>query len=139
MNAYNNALTFFNACESLEGYEGCKTYMTENATFEAQAEPVADIKSLSEYVDWMRDLGKGPLKGCSYEINASALDADNNKVLVFATINGSHNGAGGPVEPTGKSTSTDFVYVLTMNNDDKVVHLTKVWNAGWAMKDLGWA
>lgn len=139
MNAYNNALAFFKACESLQGHEGCKAYMAENSTFEAQAEPIADIKSLAEYCDWMRDLGEGPLKGCSYEIKASALDAENNKVLIFGTFNGSHNGAGGPVEPTGKSTSADYVYVLTMNNNAKVVHLVKVWNAGWTMKDLGWA
>jgi len=139
MNAYNNALAFFNACESLEGHDGCKPYMADNSTFEAQAEPVAHIKSLAEYVDWMRDLGKGPLEGCTYEINASALDEDNNKVLIFATINGSHNGPGGPVEPTGKSTSTQYVYVLTMNNDEQVAHVAKVWNAGWTLNDLGWA
>jgi len=77
-------------------------------------------------------------KGCSYEVKASALDAETSKVLVIATFNGSHNGAGGPVEPTGKSTSTDYVYIMTMDNDDKVVHVTKVWHSGLAMKDLGW-
>jgi len=139
MNIYNNALAFFNACESLQGYEGCKDYMVENATFEGQAEPTADIEFLSDYVDWMQGIGKGPLKGCTYELNASAYDADNTKVLFFGTLNGNHNGDGGPVKPTGKSTSSHYVYILTMNNDGKVVHMIKVWNAGWAMKELGWA
>jgi len=25
-----------------------------------------------------------------------------------------------------------------MNGDDKVARMTKVWNAPWAMKELGW-
>jgi len=24
-------------------------------------------------------------------------------------------------------------------DDDKIRHMTKIWNAGWAMRDLGWA
>jgi len=39
---------------------------------------------------------------------------------------------------TGKSTSTDYVYVIEFNRD-KIRHMTKIWNAGWAMRDLGWA
>jgi ketosteroid isomerase-like protein len=41
------------------------------------------------------------------------------------------------VPPTGKSTSTDYIYVMEFQ-DGKVSHLTKIWNAGWAMKELGW-
>ena len=38
---------------------------------------------------------------------------------------------------TGKSTSTDYVYVMEFE-DGKISHMTKIWNAGMAMKDLGW-
>jgi hypothetical protein len=46
------------------------------------------------------------------------------------------------MEPTGKSTSTststDYVYVMEFE-DGKISHMTKIWNAGMAMKELGWA
>ena len=37
----------------------------------------------------------------------------------------------------GKSTSSDYVYVMDFS-DGRISHLTKIWNAGLAMKDLGW-
>ena len=40
---------FFDACETGKGWEACKAYCTPNATFAAQAEPLADIKTLAEY------------------------------------------------------------------------------------------
>ena len=40
--------------------------------------------------------------------------------------------------PTGKSASTDYVYVMDFAGD-KIGHLTKIWNAGWALRQLGWA
>ena len=49
-----------------------------------------------------------------------------------------HTGQGGPCPPTGKSTTTDYVYVMDFDGD-KIRHMTKIWNAGWAMKELGWA
>jgi hypothetical protein len=52
-------------------------------------------------------------------------------------FSGTHSGEGGPVPPTGKSTSTDYVYVMEFE-DGKISHMTKVWNAAWAMRELGW-
>ena len=40
--------------------------------------------------------------------------------------------------PTGKRTSSDYVYSMDFDGD-KIRHMTKIWNAGWAMKELGWA
>ena len=34
----------------------------------------------------------------------------------------------------------DHDYVNVMEFDgDRIRHMTKIWNAGWAMKELGWA
>jgi hypothetical protein len=30
------------------------------------------------------------------------------------------------------------VYVLYMNADGRVERMVKIWNAGWALKQLGW-
>ena len=46
-------------------------------------------------------------------------------------------GQGGPVPPTGKSTSSDYAYVMKFE-DGKISRMTKIWNAGWAMRELGW-
>ena len=41
------------------------------------------------------------------------------------------------VPPTGRRTSSDYVYVMQFEGD-KIVHMTKIWHAGLAMKELGW-
>ena len=86
----------------------------------------------------MAGLGKGPLKGCNYDLHASAWDASNNTALFFATFNGRHSGEGGPVPATNKSTSTHYVYAVEMNEAGQVNRMTKIWNAPWALRELGW-
>ena len=43
------ASTFFEACETGKGWEGCSEYCTTDATFSAQAEPLLDVKSVEQY------------------------------------------------------------------------------------------
>jgi hypothetical protein len=50
------AKEFFDACETGKGWEGCKTHCTADATFSAQAEPLAEVKTLAQYTDWMKGL-----------------------------------------------------------------------------------
>ena len=47
---------FFAACETGKGWDVCKAYCAPNATFAAQAEPLAGIKTLAEYADRMKGL-----------------------------------------------------------------------------------
>jgi hypothetical protein len=42
----DTAKAFFDACETGKGWDGCKAYCTPNATFAAQAEPLADVRTL---------------------------------------------------------------------------------------------
>ena len=97
-----------------------------------------DGKTVEGYADWMKGFGTTTAKGCSYDLHAGAYDEKSKTALFFATFTGSHVGEGGPVPPTNKTTKTHYVYALTMNGDDKVARMTKVWNAPWAMKELGW-
>jgi len=138
MSAFDNATKFFHACESLEGWEGCKQYVAADAPFSAQSEPLVDIKTVQGYTDWMMGFGTVTAKGCSYDLHASAYDEKNQTALFFATFTGTHVGDGGPVPPTNKTTNSHYVYALTMNGDDKVTRMTKVWNAPWALTELGW-
>lgn len=138
MSAFGNAAKFFHACESLEGWGGCEQYVATDASFVAQCEPLVDITTVQAYVDWMAGLGTTTCAGCSYALRTSSYDEANRTAIFFGTFTGTHVGDGGPVPPTNKTTNTDYVYVLTMDADDKVVRMCKVWNAPWAMRELGW-
>jgi hypothetical protein len=59
--------------------------------------------------------------------------------MFFATDHAKHTGEGGFVPPTHKQAHTHFVYFLTMNAEDRVEKMVKVWNAPWTMRELGWA
>jgi predicted ester cyclase len=78
------------------------------------------------------------LPDARYDVRSFATDTERNNVSGYGVFHGTHTGEGGPVPATGKSTSTDYVYVMQFDGD-KIVHMTKIWNAGLAMKDLGWA
>jgi predicted ester cyclase len=131
------ALAFFEACDTGKGWEACSAYCHADATFAIQAEPLADVKTLEDYANWMKALLGFVPDGC-YEMKAFALDEERNSVSAYAVFSGTHSGEGGPLPPTGKSTQTDYVYVMEFE-DGKIKHMTKIWNAGWAMKELGWA
>ena len=60
-----------------------------------------------------------------------------NKVSVYGVFSGSHTGEGGPVPATGKSVAADYVYGMAFEGD-KIRHLTRIWNDGATMQQLGW-
>ena len=68
-----SAERFFLACETGKGWDGCKAYCTPNATFSAQAEPLADVRTLEQYCDWMRGL-LGFVPDGRYELKSFAID-----------------------------------------------------------------
>ena len=106
------------------------------ASFAAQAEPVAEVRTLQGYADWMKGLLTFMPDG-RYVVKSFATDDDRNSVCAYGVFSATHTGQGGPCPPTGKSTTTDYVYVMDFDGD-KIRHMTKIWNAGWAMKELGW-
>ena len=128
---------FFAACETGKGWEACGVFCTPGATFSAQAEPLLAVKTLAEYTDWMKGI-LTVLPDARYEVVSFATDATRNNVAAYGVFHGTHTGPGGPVPPTGRQMSTDYVYVMQFEGD-KIVHMTKIWNAGLALKDLGWA
>jgi hypothetical protein len=130
------ATVFFAACEAGQGWDGCSQFCLPNATFEAQAEPLADIKTLRQYTEWMKGLLTVLTDG-RYRIVSFGTDAERNNVCVYGVFTGTHL-AGGPCPPTGKTADTDYVYVMQFK-DGKISHMTKIWNSGAAFKQLGWA
>ena len=131
------ARAFFDAVDTGQGWEACSAYCRPDATFAAQAEPLAEIHTLAEYADWMTGMMSITPVG-RYEMKSFAVDPDGQTVVAYAVFHATHTGEGGPVPPTGKSTSSDYVYVMEFDGD-KIRHMTKIWNAGWALRELGWA
>jgi len=130
------AKQFFDACEAGKGWAVCQAYCTQAASFSAQSEPLADVRTLQAYADWMQGLLTFMPDG-RYEVQSFATDNERQSVCVYGVFFATHTGEGGPCPPTGKSTTTDYVYAMEFDGD-KIKHMTKIWNAGWTMKELGW-
>ena len=130
------AHAFFVACDTGKGWAGCQAFCTPDASFAAQAEPLAELRTLAAYCDWMAGLMTFIPNG-SYEVKSFATDAERGSVCAFGVFSGTHSGEGGPCPPTGKSMRTDYVYVMQFT-DGRISHMTKIWNAGWAIRELGW-
>jgi predicted ester cyclase len=131
------AAKFFDACETGGGWEACREYCLPEATFSAQAGALADVDTLESYTEWMKGL-LGPVPNGSYELKSFSVDEDRGNVSAYAVFSGTHTGEGGPVPPTGKSVAADYVYVMDFGGD-RIRHMTKIWNDGFSLAQLGWA
>ena len=125
MSITDTAAEFFEACETGKGWQGCAQYCHEGAAFSAQAEALADVTTLAAYTEWMQGLLVLMPDG-TYDLKSFATDEDRNSVLAFATFSGTHTGEGGPVPPTGRRASADYVYAMQFDGD-KISSMTKVW------------
>jgi hypothetical protein len=130
------AKAFFEACEAGQGWAGCNDFCSRDATFSAQAEPLANVTTLRDYCEWMKGLLTVLTDG-SYQIVSFAADNERQNVCAYAVFTGTHL-AGGPCPPTGRTAKTDYVYVMQFEQD-RIVHMTKIWNSDAAFRQLGWA
>jgi predicted ester cyclase len=71
-------------------------------------------------------------------LHSFAVDDDRKNVSAYAVFLGTHTGEGGPVPPTGKQVEADYVYVMQFEGD-RIRRMTKIWNDGISLKQLGWA
>jgi predicted ester cyclase len=131
------AEAFFDACETGKGWEVCSAYRTPNAGFSAQASPLNDVKTLQQYTDWMKGI-LSIFPGARYELKSFATDDVRSNVAAYAVFHAVHTGQGGPVPPTGRGMSSDYVYIMQFQGD-KISQMTKVWNAELALREIGWA
>ena len=137
MTQFETAQAFFEACETGNGWEGCKPFCHEGARFSCQADALADTATLAEYAEWMKGL-LTPVPDGHYKLTAFAADAARGTVVACAEFHGTQTGEGGPVAPTGKTVVSDYVYVMQFDGG-KIIHMTKIWNDVQALRGLGWA
>jgi predicted ester cyclase len=131
------AKAFFEACETGKGWTACQHFCTPGASFSCQADALAEVKTLKGYTDWMKGLF-GPIPDGSYKLKAWGVDEERKAVVAAAVFTGTQTGEGGPVPPTGKRVQADYTYVMDFDGD-KIRHMTKIWNADWSLRELGWA
>lgn len=112
---------FFEACEAGHGWDGCKIYCSDTASFSAEAVALEDIKTLEDYTEWMRVL-YDRVSDVSYDIKGFAMDESRNVVLAFGVFHGTPIGDGPQT-----SFSTNYVYSIEFEGS-KIRHLTKIWN-----------
>jgi predicted ester cyclase len=134
---YQQATLFFEACETGKGWEQCKAYCHAGATFSAQSGAIADIDTLDGYTEWMKNL-LTPIPDGHYELKSFSEDEERQCVTAFAVFHGTQTGPGGPVDPTGKTISADYVYAMQFEGG-LIQHMTKIWNDGISLEQLGWA
>ena len=128
---------FFEACETGKGWAAFSAFCTPDAGFSAQASPLQDVTTLEAYTEWMKSI-MTLFPDARYELKSFATDEARNNVSAFAVFHATHTGEGGPVPPTGKHMSSDYVYIMQFEGG-KIAGMRKVWNAELALKQLGWA
>ncbi|MEM7569726.1 MAG: nuclear transport factor 2 family protein [Pseudomonadota bacterium] len=136
MTIKDTAFAFFDACETGKGWAECAQYCAPDAGFSAQSDAIKDITTTADYCEWMAGMF-GPLPDAHYELTAFAVDEERQIVLGAAIFHGTNTGEG-PVPPTGKKVAANYLYIMRFEGD-KLVHLTKIWNDTWSMRELGWA
>jgi predicted ester cyclase len=132
-----SAEKFFDACETGKGWEVCRQYCHSGASFSAQTGALAGIDTLQAYTEWMKGL-LTPIPDGRYDLQSFAVDEGRKNVTAYAVFRGTHTGEGGPVPPTGNKVEADYVYAMQFEGD-KIRHMTKVWNDGISLQQLGWA
>ena len=131
------ARQFFDACETGKGWGACSAYCAPGASFAAQAGVLADIDTLEAYTEWMKGL-MTPVPDGHYELKFFAADDADQSVAAVAVFHGTQTGEGGPVPPTNKTIAADYVYHMEFDGD-RIKHMTKIWNDGHSLQQLGWA
>ena len=130
------AKKFFDACESGQGWEGCKRYCKPGATFAAQAAALAGVNTVEAYTNWMKGMYT-PMPDARYDVRSFAVDEQRNNVTAVGVFKATHTGTGGPVPPTGKKLQADYVYVMDFEGG-QIKHMTKIWNDVHSLQQLGW-
>ncbi|MEL6206701.1 MAG: ester cyclase [Pseudomonadota bacterium] len=137
MSNMQTARDFFEACETGQGWEGCKAFCHDDASFSGQSDALADVSTLAGYADWMKGL-LVPIPDGHYELKSFAEDAERANVTATAVFHGTHTVDAGNGAPTGQTVAADYAYVMDFE-DGKIRHMTKIWNDLHSLKQLGWA
>ena len=131
------AMEFFDACETGKGWDACQQYCHDGATFDAQTDALHGITTLEAYTAWMQAM-YDPMPNAEYELLGFAVDEERETVIGAAVFKGTNTVDTDEIAATGKSVAADYCYVMKFDGD-KISHMTKIWNDGHSLRQLGWA
>lgn len=128
---------FFEACETGKGWEACRAFCHPDATFSSQTDALAEVSTVEDYCEWMKNLFT-PIPDGHYKLKFFAADESDTSVAAVAEFHGTQTGPGGPVPPTDKRIAADYTYHMVFDGE-RLKHMTKIWNDTYSMRQLGWA
>ena len=94
---------------------------------------------MKAWYDWMVNFKANICPDASFTVKSVAWDEERKKACHFAVFHCTHTGEGGPCPATNKHADTEYSYEMEMNGEGQVVSMVKIWNDGYALKQLGWA
>ena len=121
MDNLTRARAFFEACDYGKGWSVCKSYCHDDASFETEAETLAEIDTLDTYCDWMVEALAMFDETVEIEVKSEAYDVKKDIALIYAEIRGNVI-----IGPEPMFMKTDYVYVINFNGK-KISHVTKIW------------
>ena len=137
MSITETAKTFFDSMEAGDDWDTYSDCCHEGASFSCQADALTEVTTLEGYAGWVKAMFT-PMPDMQPEVKAFGTDQERGSVSVYAVVHGTQTGEGGPVPPTGNVVAGDYVYVMDFDGD-KIRHMTKIWNDGHSLQQLGWA
>lgn len=84
--------------------------------FEGGLEKYVADEGLKEHAHFFQNAFPG------YRIEPIDTIVEGNKLVLYATFHGTHNGPGMPLEPTGKTVAVPFVMIYTIEGEQIVGH-----------------
>jgi hypothetical protein len=90
MSISETATTFFDDLETGKGWDVCKKWCHEDASFSCQADAIAEITTVEGYAGWVKGLFT-PVPDMHPEIKAFATDQERNTVAAFAVVHGTQH------------------------------------------------
>ena len=121
MDTLTVARAFFDACDFGKGWDGCKQFCHQDASFETEAETLAEINTLDTYCDWMVEALAMFDATVEVEVKSEAYDVKKDIALIYAEIRGNVI-----IGPEPMFMKTDYVYAINFNGK-KISHVTKIW------------
>ena len=115
------ARSFFDACEEGRAGKGAARSVMRMRRFRRRPNRLPMFTRCAGYTEWMKGI-TSVLPDSSYVVKAFATDAERNSVSGFGVFSGTHTGEGGPVPPTGKRASADYVYVMEFDGPKDQAH-----------------
>jgi hypothetical protein len=123
MNMINDAMAFFDACETGKGWAACAAWCAPDAGFSCQAAKTDGINTLAAYADWMTEICHA-VPDAAYEIKGVGVDEARNLVLIFGVFSSTTPGDG---DKEAVPVSTEYVYSIEFDGE-RIAHMTKIWN-----------